>query len=130
LLTSGSGSQSSANPGAATVGSISSTASVTLTQGSQYTEDRKYTLTAGGLQIDSNLYSGATATGSAISTLSATAASPLTTSFDALGIGWRSTAASTGGTVIDLNAIQVTSNVGGIVPEPATIGLIGVAGLM
>jgi hypothetical protein len=125
LVTSGSSSQSYRNPSAATVGgSQSVTPSVTLVQGNQYTEDLKFTLNgSGGLQVDSNLYNGTSASGSPISTITATAAAPLTTTFDGLAFGWRAQAASTGGTVIDVGNVTVQTNVA--VPEPATFVLLG-----
>ncbi|MGC4071082.1 MAG: immunoglobulin domain-containing protein [Nibricoccus sp.] len=113
LVTNGSSSQSYAN--SVTVGTQSGS-TVALTAGNQYTLTLKLTLSAASTyQIESALYSGATATGTAIysQTASASAANFLTSSFDSLALGWRATA-NTSATTIDINSITVTSStVGG-----------------
>jgi hypothetical protein len=125
LVTSGSSSSSYRNPSAAAVGTTSTTPSATLTAGSTYTEILTYTLTGtGALKLDSNLYSGTDNTGTLLSTLTATTSgTPLTTTFDGLAIGWRSTIATTA-TTMDINQISVMDSIAAI-PEPSTLALTG-----
>ena len=92
LLTTGS-SASYSSPAAAAVGTPSTSPSVALTTGAQYTEVLTFTLTyAFALQLGSQLYTGADTNGTLLSTMTAiTGTPPLTTSFDALAFGWRAT---------------------------------------
>jgi len=111
LVTSGSGSSSYANPGAATVGAQSSTGSVTLVTGNPYTEVLTITLAATNtLAITNFLYSGTSTNGALLSQFGGVASGGtyLTNSFDALAIGWRATA-STYATAIDINQIAVNT---------------------
>jgi polygalacturonase len=84
-------SSSYSNPAGAGIGTASTTPSVTLTAGAQYTEILVYTLTsANALQLQSQLYTGAGANGTLLSTMTAaTGTTPLTTMFDSLAFGWR-----------------------------------------
>lgn len=110
LVTVGSSSQSYRNPTPASLsGSQVNGPSTTLTSGSQYTATLRYTLTSSNtLAVDSRLYTGANTSGTLISSNSSvTASPPNTAAFDAFAIGWRAQAATTGGTIIDLNSIKV-----------------------
>jgi autotransporter-associated beta strand protein len=108
LVTSGSGSSSYGNLGAATVGSASSTPSLTLTNGQVYTEDLIITLSSSNtLYITNTFYAGATATGTPLSQFGAEATGTLLASqFDALAIGWRETGNQA--TTMDISSIRVT----------------------
>jgi hypothetical protein len=121
LITEGSGSQSY-------VGNVNlaSTAS-TLTQsaGTQLTETFRITLTAANtLQIESKLYSGAGTNGALLHSQSAAAsgANFLTSSFDALALGWRDTGSSSA-TLINIQSLTVTTSlpVGG--PSETVAGI-------
>jgi autotransporter-associated beta strand protein len=107
LVTSGSGSSSYGNPGAATVGSASSAPSLTLTAGQVYTEDLIITLSSSNtLYITNTFYSGPTATGTPLSQFGAEATGTLLASqFDALAVGWRETGSQA--TTIDISSISV-----------------------
>jgi hypothetical protein len=118
VVTSGSSSSSYNYPAAATVGTASSASSVVLPTNSLYTEILTITLTASNtLTITNSLYSGANASGTLLSRFGATAsgATYLTNSFDALAIGWRAP------TMIDINNISVSAGVSATpqVPAPA-----------
>lgn len=123
LVTSGSSSSSYRNPSAAAVGSGSTTPSVTLTAGNQYTEILTYTLTASGaLQLDSKLYAGPDNTGTLLSSMTATnAGTPLTTTFDGFAFGWRVTA-NTSATAMDVNSITVSGHSTIITTPPSIDG--------
>jgi len=92
LVTTGT-SSSYRNPDAVGIGTASTTPSVTLTVGSQYTEVLTYTLTSSNaIQLQSQLYTGTNATGTLLSTMTATTGTtPLTTTFDGFAVGWRAT---------------------------------------
>lgn len=109
LLTEGSGSQSYS--GAVNLASTAST--FTQTVASQLTENFRITLTAANtFQIESKLYVGADTNGTLLLSQTATAngANFLTSSFDALAIGWRDTGNSAA-TRIDINSITVSTSV-------------------
>ncbi len=131
ILTSGSPSSSYSFPSAVTIGSSAGTSALALTAATTYTEDMLLTLNGDStLTITSNLYAGTSATGTALATITGiTAAAPLTTTFDAMGIGWRATANTTA-TTIDVNSITINANVASVTtPEPASLGLLAVGGL-
>jgi hypothetical protein len=110
VVTSGSGSASYSNPVAATVGSTSSS-SLILAAGAQYTELLTITLSgANTLAITNSLYSGPNTNGSSMVQFGGVASGTnfLTSSFDAMAIGWRATA-NTSATAIDINQISVNS---------------------
>jgi len=110
LTSTGSGSQSYAGPGGAVVGSASTAASVTLVAGQTYTAVLMIQLTAANtLAITNTLYSGPNTNGAVLSQFGgvASGATYLTSTFDALAIGWRAQANTTGGTVIDISSIKV-----------------------
>lgn len=118
LLTEGSSSQSYQNPGGTNVGSNASS-SLTLVAGSQYTYSLKIALTAASTyQIDTALYAGTNTSGTSLYTQSGTASGGtfITTAFDALAIGWRSTATATGATAIEVHSIKVVTNSASYVP--------------
>ncbi len=110
-------------------GSMTSTVA-TLTAGSQYTDDLTITLNADGSEtIASNLYAGVGTGGTNLSTQSVnTGAGPLTTSFDGLSFGYRQSGTSIA-TGMDVNSLTITTASGGTVPEPASIGLLGLMGI-
>jgi hypothetical protein len=111
VVTSGSGSSSYGHPAATTVGSASSTPSLTLTAGSPYTEILTITLSATStLAITNSLYSGTSTNGTLLSQFGGTASGStyLTNGFDALAVGWRAQA-STSATAIDLNQIAINT---------------------
>ncbi len=110
LVTSGSGSSSYNNPTGVTVGTASSSQSVTLAAGSIYTETLAITLVASNtLGITNTLYSGSDTNGAVLSQFGGVASGStfLTNSFDALAIGWRATA-NTSPTTIDISQIVVS----------------------
>jgi hypothetical protein len=122
-----SSSQSYHSPASANLVS-STTPDVALTAGNQYTEDFNITLT--GLDtytLTSNLYAGGSATGTPVSTQTATATDPnFFNSFDGLAVGWRETGSQA--TAMDLNSISVTDGIGSPVPEPASLGMLVLGG--
>ncbi len=97
-----------------------------LTTGDVYTDEITITLSAADIYtITQAIYNGSTDTGTEIGT---TTSGPLAAlgagaGFDGLAIGYRETAGGTG-EEMDINAVDVTTTV----PEPATIGLLGLAG--
>lgn len=110
LLTIGS-SSSFTTPAATAIGTPSTTPSVTLTVGAQYTEVLTYSLSAFPytLQLASQLYAGPDTNGTLLSTMNATTGtSPLTTSFDALAFGWRAT--GNAASQMTVSAISVTGH--------------------
>ena len=116
LVTSGSSSQSYGNPAPATVGSSSTSPSVTLAAGSQYTESLIISLASPGvLSITNVLYAGGNTNGSVLSVMGgqASGSTYLTNSFDALAFGWRVTG-NTYPTTMDVNSITVISKVTGV----------------
>jgi hypothetical protein len=85
-----------------------SASNVNLTAGSQYAEVVTYTLLAGGgLQINAALYAGSPS-GTFLTSIAGTNASPLTTTFDAFAMGFRTKNSATPN-IIDLNALQVVT---------------------
>lgn len=115
LLTAGaSGTSSYANP--VQVGSASS-ANIMFTDAQQYTDDLVITLTGTMQQsIVNKIYTGASASGTPISTFSKVAdvaASPTSTfstsTFDAMAFGWRET--GNVASSMDVNSITVSTNV-------------------
>lgn len=109
------------NPTGTTVGSDSLGSTVALTDGGTYTIDYRLAMSAADtLTIQNSLYSGSGVDpANLVFSQSADAASPLTTTFDALGIGWRATDGSISSTM-DISSITITT-----VPEPSTIALAG-----
>lgn len=120
-----SSSQSYHSPTGTSLGSTGT--AQTLLTSTQYFEDFIITLTAAGTyQIKSNLYQGSDATGILLSaqTANATAANFFGGGFDALAIGWRETANQA--SLMDISNIEVST----IVPEPASMALLGIGGLL
>ncbi len=110
-VTSGSGSSSYDNPPASTVGTASSSASVTLATGNPYTEVLTIMLAATNtLAITNTLYTGTSTNGAVLSQFGGIAAGTtfVTNSFDALAIGWRAMA-NTYATTIDINRLSVNA---------------------
>jgi len=108
LITTGSDSQSFT--GGATLSSDSST--LVQAAGSQLTESLKLTLTAANtLSIESKLYSGANTSGTLLFSQSgiANGANFLTSSFDALCVGWRDTG-NTAATRIEISSIRINTS--------------------
>jgi hypothetical protein len=123
LVTSGSGSSSYSNPGAATVGSAV-TSSLALSASAQYTEVLTILLAATNtLAITNTFYSGGDATGTLLSQFGAVAGGTnyLTNSFDALAVGWRAMT-NTYVTAMDINRIAVTAiNLGSGAAAPSLV---------
>jgi hypothetical protein len=110
-VTSGSGSSSYTNNLPVTVGTASSTPSVTLVAGNPYTEVLTLTLSAANtLAITNSLYSGTNTSGTLLSQFGGVASGTtyLTNAFDALAVGWRATV-NTFATAIDINQISVST---------------------
>jgi hypothetical protein len=110
LATSGSGTSSYGNPPAGGIGStVPST--LIMTNGYTYTEVLNITLLAAGSEAITNmLYSGPDTNSPVLAQFGAIATNStyLTSSFDGLAMGWRSTATNTGGTVIDISSIKIS----------------------
>ncbi len=121
LVTIGSSSKSYYYPKGVVVGAVSTTPSVTLTVGGQYTEILKYTLTpTNTLQLDSRLYTGPDNTGTLLSTMTATTGTNLlSTVFDGLAFGWYANQNVTN-TLIDVNSITISGAVT-VLTGPPTI---------
>ena len=98
-----------------------------LTAGNQYTADLLIALTGvNTYTITSTLYPGATDSGTPVSSSSGTNTLPadfLTTSFDSMAIGWRYSSSVSAASEMDINSVTVSASV----PEPATLGLAGMA---
>ena len=120
LVTTGSTSQSYGNPSGAVIGTAVLSTN-TLTVGATYTEVLVITLNdVNSLTISNSLYAGPDTTGTLLSLFGsiATNTTYLTSGFDGLAIGWRTQAATTGGTVMDISSIQVTGNVTPVAGPP------------
>ncbi len=114
------------NPTGATAGTSAS--AVALTTGSQYTVDYRYTLSAAGqLTVTENLYSGTTASGTALSAVTGTLTTTLN-NIDGLAIGVRNSSTTSANPQIDVNDIIVTDNIQPA-PEPSIFALVGVGAL-
>lgn len=108
-------SASYSNPAGATVGTVSSTPSLTLVAGNPYTEELTITLTATNtLAITNSLFSGVNTNGALLSQFGgvASGAAYLTNAFDALAVGWRAES-NTNATEIDINQITVNATLAG-----------------
>jgi hypothetical protein len=85
-----------------------SASNVNLTAGSQYAEVVTYTLLAsGGLQINAAIYAGSPS-GTFLTSIAGTNATPLTTTFDGFSMGFRSKNSGSP-TIIDLNSLQIVT---------------------
>jgi autotransporter-associated beta strand protein len=114
LTSTGSGTQSYGNPGAATVGAQSTGPSGALTAGGVYTVVLSVELTGPkALAITNTYYAGPDPSGTPVCQFGGVTTSTtfVTDSFDSIGIGWRAMAASTGGTVMDISSITVDGSV-------------------
>jgi autotransporter-associated beta strand protein len=110
LTSTGSGSQSYANPGGATIGPSTSSNGVALTVGAVYTEVLSIALVSQGtLAITNTLYLGADTNGPVLTQFGgqATGSANVASGFDAIGIGWRAQANTNGATAIDISSIKV-----------------------
>jgi hypothetical protein len=99
-----------------------------LVVGDTYTDEMLITLTAAGTYtIAQALYLGSTDTGTQVgTTTSGTILSlPGTQGFDGLAIGYRDAASVAA--EMDINQVEVTTNVA--VPEPVSFSLLGISGL-
>jgi len=122
LTSTGSGSQSYAGPTGAVVGTATNLP-VTLTPGSTYTVVFSIQLNAASsLAITNTLYAGPNTNGTMLYQFGgiATNATYLTSTFDAIAIGWRAQAATTGGTVINISSLKV-DGVSTVVTTPPDI---------
>ncbi|MBU6308120.1 MAG: hypothetical protein KJS77_00070 [Planctomycetes bacterium] len=114
------------NPTGSNLASTASTLSP-LTNGNTYTYQMLVTLNAGGSQtFASSLYSGSSAVGSPLWTQSGTAATPLTTTYNAFAFGYRTASASPSSLNPTMDVTSVTLT---IVPEPASIAVISGLGM-
>ncbi|HUO10325.1 MAG TPA: PEP-CTERM sorting domain-containing protein [Phycisphaerae bacterium] len=134
LLTAGASSSQSYS-GASQLGSAANPGTIQFVVGNQYTEDFVITMMAGGTySFTSNLYAGASASGSPLVTINgadpSTASPPLGpflyNGFDGLAFGNRET--DNLGDAMDVQSVMVSTNVAAV-PEPASLGAIAVAGL-
>lgn len=113
-----------ANPVGVQIGSTQ-TSSLSLTAGTVYTADMLITLLPSGqLSIDDTLYQGGTG-GTALQSQSVATTSVLVQSFDGLAFGVRNSGTSLDPTA-DITNVSVDFTP---VPEPGTLGLIGLTGL-
>ena len=125
LIGNGFGGGTNVNPGGALAGTSAST--VVLTTASKYTIDCRYTLTAAAqLTVNQNLYSGTTASGAPLSTVTGTITTTLN-DIDSLAIGIRNTGTSLN-PQMDVNDIAVTDFIQPA-PEPSTFVLAGIGAL-
>ena len=125
LIGNGFGGGTYVNPGGAIVGT--SAATVALTTASQYTIDYRYTLTAAGqLTVSQNLYSGTTASGTPLSTVTGATTTTLN-DIDSLAIAIRNAGTSLK-PQIDINDIEVTDYIQPV-PEPSIFALAGIGAL-
>jgi len=121
-----SGSQSYKNPAGTQLVGASAGSTLSLTTGNTYTADFTLTLTAPSTYTAlTNVYSGAAVSGTPLETVTGTDSTFLANGFDALALGFRDTANSAAPT-LDVSQVLVQSNVS--VPEPASLGLLGVIG--
>ena len=112
------------NPRARSMGTVTST--MLLTSGSVYTLDFVLQLTASGLVVSNNLYSGSDTSGTLLFSQSATSNGITSISFDALALGDLIKGYSAI-PVMDVNSVRILTNI----PEPSTLALAGVGiGLM
>jgi len=121
LTSTGSGSQSYGSPAGATVGSQSSAPSGPLVVGNTYTVVLRIDLIAPNtLAITNTYYDGPTTGGAVVSQFGAEAsgANYLTSTFDALGIGWRARSTSSGNTLVDISSITVDGSVTVVTTPP------------
>jgi hypothetical protein len=108
------------NPVGATVGAASSSPSLTLVAASPYTEVLSITQAGSNtLAITNSLYFGAGTNGTLLSQFGGVASGStfLTTSFDALALGWRETGNQA--TAIDINRISISF--GSAIPLPSNV---------
>jgi len=114
------------NPRETAIGSTGT--GVTLTAGSVYTLDLKVTDNAvtPSLTLTYNIYTGTTPTGTPVFTETGTAsgATLLTTTFDAVALGYRYNGASASST-IDFSEVAITDQIATTTPEPGTLSLLG-----
>jgi len=121
LTSTGSGSQSYANPSAATIGGSSTAPSVALISGETYTVVLTIQLTdVNTLAITNTYYDGADTNGTIVSQFGDSASGSTYTGdvFDGLAIGWRATANNTIGTAMDISSITVDGSVTAITTPP------------
>ncbi len=136
-LVSDASSSSSSYTGGTTVGSKNASGDMYLTGGSVYTED--FTIELTGTNVESmtgQLYSGTSAnvgnnadlldTTNTVST--STNSNFLTSSFDSLAVGYRSTDDATGGSGIEISQVEIETQVIAV-PEPMSLSLLGLAGI-
>jgi len=113
------------SPAGTTVNQTSSTMAA-LTNGNTYTYRMSVTLNGDSSQtFVSSLFDGGSASGTPLFTQSGTAATPLTSLYDAIAIGYR-TAGSSLNPVVDLKSVTLDLVP---VPEPASLGASALAGV-
>src|SRR5665213_908 len=126
LFNGASGSSTYNNPAGTTLGTTTPVFSAGLTASSTYTLDYQISLSAANtLMISNALYSGSSVACTALYNEIATAsgATYLTGSFDALGLGWRFNSTSAANS-IDVSSITVADSIQTI-PEPGILALLG-----
>ena len=107
---------------------VSQSNAVALTQGNQYTAELEITLGASNVYtVAEDIYSGASDAGALVESTVTTATGLTSGGFDGMSVGWRETT-SGAASEMDINSAEVTTTV----PEPATLGILGLAavGLM
>lgn len=122
VIGSGSGTLTYNNPAAATIGTASPSTLI-FTNGNVYTEVLTIALAGPASEAITNvLYSGPNTNSPVFAQFGgiSTNATFMTSAFDALGIGWRATANTTGGTIIDISSIQINGHVSALVPPVIT----------
>jgi hypothetical protein len=115
LFGNGTGSDTDNGPKGTQLVNGTATSTVLLTNGNQYTEDFRITLTgAGQLTANNTLYAGAGTGGTLLFSQTGYSNNVPSTTFDSLGFGWYQKASLV--STEDVSFIQITSSV----PEPST----------
>jgi hypothetical protein len=131
LIEAGASSTGGSYTGATQVGAKTTSAASNLITGDVYTEDLNVTLvSAGDETFVSTLYNDTTSTQTYSFTAVGSGGSQYeTNSFDTLAFGWFTKNSSSTASQMDVSEVKVVYTPIAPIPEPASIGLLGLAGL-